>query len=301
MSKEKSFKPMLAGTPDSLADVRFPVLASPKLDGVRAVKRDGLLLSRSLKPIPNVYLQGFFSNLLDGLDGELIAGNPWDDPYRRTVSAVMSEDGAPDVTYWVFDALIGGGFKDRFNTLADWHNARKPIGVRLVPHVQINSLSELEEFEKKMLAEGYEGAMVRALDGPYKYGRSTVKENYLLKIKRFVDSDAEIIGTYERMHNGNEATTNELGHTERSTCREGLSGWGDLGGFNCRDLKSEIEFSIGTGFTAEDRIKFWAIRESLVGKTVKYKFFATGSKEKPRFPVVKRTPEFIGLRDTRDM
>ena len=48
----KAFKPMLA-SPMELEHVRWPMYASVKLDGIRAVVRDGKLLSRSLKPIPN--------------------------------------------------------------------------------------------------------------------------------------------------------------------------------------------------------------------------------------------------------
>jgi DNA ligase-1 len=48
------FKPMLASDCGGIENVRFPVIASPKLDGVRALVIDGALMSRSLKPIPNV-------------------------------------------------------------------------------------------------------------------------------------------------------------------------------------------------------------------------------------------------------
>ena len=48
-----AFKPLLA-SPADLSTLRFPVLASPKLDGVRAIVKDGVVLSRSLKKIPNL-------------------------------------------------------------------------------------------------------------------------------------------------------------------------------------------------------------------------------------------------------
>ena len=115
MSKTKPFRPMLADTATDISKLKFPLLVSPKLDGIRAIVIDGILMSRSLKPIPNRYVQNLFSRLPNGTDGELILGNPTEDPYRATVSAVMSEDGKPDVYFYVFDNYkFVGGFQDRF-------------------------------------------------------------------------------------------------------------------------------------------------------------------------------------------
>ena len=51
---------------------------------------------------------------------------------------------------------------------------------------------------------GFEGAMVRSLDGRYKNGRSTLREGLLLKVKPWKDSEAEILEVYEMMRNENE-------------------------------------------------------------------------------------------------
>src|SRR5216684_92514 len=99
------FKPMLALSklPD-FTKLRFPLLVSPKLDGVRATVQGGRLRSRSLKEIPNKNVQDLFRNLPEGTDGELIHGQPWNDPYRRTISIVMSDDKPADgVQLYVFD------------------------------------------------------------------------------------------------------------------------------------------------------------------------------------------------------
>src|SRR3954463_13358332 len=68
-------EPMLAGKVD-LKKLRFPVLTSPKLDGVRCIIQGGVALARSLKPIPNVNVQKALKGLPDGIDGELIMGEP---------------------------------------------------------------------------------------------------------------------------------------------------------------------------------------------------------------------------------
>lgn len=281
-------KPMLACEAD-LSKLKFPVLASPKLDGVRALVRDGVVLSRSLKPIPNRHVQLMFGRPeLEGFDGELILGDPTHpEAYRRTVSAVMSIEGEPDVDFHVFD---------RWDRDYPYNEVALPYGLTTpVCSTLVRTLEELEEYEVALLDKGYEGVMLRDPQSPYKFGRSTAKEGYLLKLKRFADSEAEIIAFEELMHNQNEATINETGHTERSTKQDGLLPADTLGALVVRDIHSGVEFKIGTGFTAAERQKFWNLRATLRGVLVKYQYFPTGSKEKPRFP------SFQGFRHRIDL
>ena len=270
-------KPMLACEVD-LSKLKFPVLASPKLDGVRALVRGGLVLSRSLKPIPNRHIQLMYGRPeLEGLDGELILGDPTHpEAYRRTVSAIMSIEGEPDVDFHVFD---------RWDRDYPYNEVTLSYGLTIpVFYTRISTMEELEEYEVALLDKGYEGVILRDPQSPYKFGRSTAKEGYLLKLKRFADSEAEIIGFEELLHNQNEATINETGHTERSTKQDGLLPADTLGALIVRDINSGVEFKIGTGFTADERRKFWNLRATLRGTLVKYQYFPTGSKEKPRFP-----------------
>ncbi len=96
------------------------------------------------------------------------------------------------------------------------------------------------------------------------------------------------------MANNNEATRDELGRTKRSTHQENKSGKGRLGALVCR-TESGVQFNIGTGFDADQREKLWKIGVNLIGRYVKYKYFAIGVVEAPRFPV------FLGWRDPIDM
>ena len=66
-------KPMLATEAD-FNKLRYPVCAQPKLDGIRVIIKNGVVYSRSLKPIPNKHIQALFGNL-HGVDGELIVGD----------------------------------------------------------------------------------------------------------------------------------------------------------------------------------------------------------------------------------
>ena len=293
-------KPMLAVNAE-LDKINYPVYASPKLDGIRCLIIDGVAKTRTLKDVPNRHVAQLLSSFLyDGLDGELIVGDPTSKTvYRDTVSEVMSHDKTPDFTFYVFDMHnVVGGYDARLGVLRkEMTNIRKRVPfVQLLESVLIENERSLLNYEALCVEKGYEGIIVRAnLDAHYKYGRSTVKEGSLLKVKRFEDSEAEIIGFEEEMFNGNEAQTNELGRTKRSTAMAGLSGKNTLGAFTVRDAVSGVEFSIGTGLTAAERQMYWAGRDSLVGGLVKYKFFPVGVKVAPRHPV------FLGFRDKADL
>ena len=74
----KQFKPMLAGKAPDTSEIRFPIMVSAKLDGVRCIVINGVAMSRSLKPIPNKYVQSVLSHGFNNLDGELIIGETTD-------------------------------------------------------------------------------------------------------------------------------------------------------------------------------------------------------------------------------
>lgn len=295
-------KPTLAVAAD-FTKIRYPVYASPKLDGIRCLIIDGVAKTRTLKDVPNKEISALLSQAsLNGLDGELIVGEPTSKTvYNETVSQVMAHDkGAANVTFYVFDAhdIPEATYRHRLDSLI----AQMPdfqsgcgISIALLDQVLLHNEEEMLAYEAKCVADGYEGIILRSPEAPYKYGRSTVNEGYLLKVKRFEDSEAEIIGFEEEMFNGNEAQTNELGRTKRSSAQAGKSGKNSLGAFTVRDVLSGVEFSVGTGLTAADRADFWARRTELRGALIKYKFFPVGVKVAPRHPV------YLGFRDRADL
>lgn len=290
---EKPFKPLLAHTIEDTSTLNYPVLASVKLDGIRCLVIDGVAVSRNMKPIRNKHVQACIGKPeYNGLDGELIVGNIYDDDcYLKTNSAVMSAAGEPDFTYWVFDRIDmpNLGFEDRYIGLCELDLPH----VCVVTHCAINSEEELLALETDQLECGAEGLMVRSMNGPYKQGRSTAKEGTLGKLKRFVDAEYKIVGFEERMHNGNEATRDALGRTERSSHKENLVGRGDLGAIIC-EMDSGQQFNCGTGFNDATRAEIWANRPAYLGRMAKIKSFPIGVKDLPRFPV------FLGFRDPID-
>lgn len=303
MSNALNFAPMLAADTKDMSKLRFPLLASPKLDGIRCTVVQKQAITRTLKPIPNRHIRELLScKDYDGFDGELIVGDPTDPLcYNTTNSGVMSHDGQPDFTYYVFELPFDNYeyFKDRLVQLAQSVSALIPGRVNIIYHSQmlVESLDALLEYEQACLNAGYEGLILRDPFSRYKQGRSTFKEHGMLKLKRFQDSEAEIIGVEEMMHNANEAKTNELGRTERSSAKAGMVPKGTLGKFVVRDVKTGVEFRIGggPGLTAALRKKLWDERGVLMGQTVKYSFFPVGVKEAPRHP------KFLGFRDKSDM
>lgn len=291
-----AFKPMLASPVKKPADLGFPVLASPKLDGVRCIIINGVAMSRKLKPIPNAHVQGLVKPWMEGLDGELVVGPVNSETvFRDTMSGVMAVDGQPDVAFHVFDTAISSRkdwtYHERFASILK--AVKKESFVKVVPHTQLNHADELAAYEARCLEQGYEGVMLRHLHGPYKYGRSTEKEGWLLKVKRFEDAEAKVIGYEEFQHNNNAAEKDALGHTKRSTAKAGKVGGGKLGVLKC--VFNGIEFGIGSGFTEEDRQRLWADRDNLAGLWVKFRYFALPGYDAPRFPV------FCGFRDPIDM
>lgn len=284
------FKPMLA-TDCVLEQLRFPLLASAKLDGVRAIVRDGVVLSRSLKPIPNQYVQEKFKQL-EHYDGELVYGPPTaKDCYRRTVSACMgSTTAGKAVAFWAFDHVEHPSkpYSDRVKL-----RKRAPRVILLAQHT-ITCMSTLLAYEAAELEKGHEGLILRDAEAPYKYGRSTVREGYLLKLKRFTDAEFEVVGFEERVHNGNTPFTSELGRTKRTSHKAGMSGRGDLGALIVQHPRG-FTFNVGTGFSDAERAQIWQSQNKWLGRVVKVKFFAVGVKDAPRFPV------FLGLRDVVDV
>ncbi len=305
-------KPLLAcNEPLDLARLTYPILASPKLDGIRCIIRDGSPVSRTFKPIANRHIRRFLEEqqLPNGFDGELMTYEGTGlmmkpDNFQGVSSKVMSYDGKPTFMYNVFDWVrdemgVSEPYAIRYANLLELVSRRFSQGtlenITIVPQHQCSSVEEVLAYEEAQLKMGHEGVILRSPLGRYKCGRSTLNEGILLKLKRFEDSEAKVIGFEQLMHNSNEATTDALGHTERSSHQAGMVGMGVLGALIVKAEGFADTFKIGTGFTAEDREVIWKMKESYVLRLAKFKFQSFGTKDKPRCPV------FIGWRDKEDM
>jgi DNA ligase-1 len=292
-------KPMLAGSLSDISAICFPILATPKLDGIRCLRINGKTVSRKFLPIPNNHIQILMQNLPDGLDGELLIKNG---NFNQVQSAVMSEDGEPDFEFHIFDYVkdaLNSPYSKRIEDLKSIGESL-PSFCKLVLPTLIQNSEDLNKYEQARIAENYEGIMVRAPNGKYKCGRSTEKEGLLLKIKRFNDSEAKIIDFQEQYENTNKAEEDAFGNLKRSQKISGMVGKNTLGRFLVREVGSTPwngkEFFIGTGegLTEALRKEIWQNKNLYLGRLITYKYQPHGVKDLPRLPI------FKGFRDERD-
>lgn len=308
----KIFSPMLAWSkPWTLeqlnAERHWPMLGSYKVDGIRAVHRGGQLLSRTLLPIPSAFAQKFFADPdhdLTGYDGELIvrhvpAGNTL---FSASYSACMTHGAMEPLDWVLFDvadeAVKSSPYTERYAALQEFVGKEyRDIGVFVLEQRILENVDDMLAMETEALDAGHEGLIIRTPTGPYKWGRSTFKEGYLIKLVRTFTSEAEVLGFEERMHNANVATVDARGYTKRSSHQEGLVGLDTLGALLVRDVHTDAHFKIGTGDGWDDawRLEVWQNRPKYLGRYQKYKHKPCGAKDLPRHPVG------LGWRSPQDM
>lgn len=294
-------KPMLAE--DAVRDkLRFPLILQPKIDGVRGINLGTRTTGRSLKGFDNQYASRFFSSPeLSYLDGEFAAAAKTDPALcRLTTSALSTITGEPFLLWHVFDFLRPGvvdlPYIRRLESLSsyvvelqarEWNQKLPPsfAHLRVIDYEIVKSLDELDAREEHFLGLGYEGVILRDPMGSYKNGRSTVREGGLLRIKQFIEEEAIVLSVEEGQTNTNEAKTNPLGYTERSTIKENMLPNGMVGKLICRDIKTGNEITVAPGkMLHQDRVTFFEQQNLIIGKTIKYKHFPRGVKDKCRFP-----------------
>jgi len=298
-------RPMKAPTDpikdDELKDLHYPIVGSPKLDGFRCIVDDQGALTSSMKPFTNRFVAETMKNpVFKGLDGELIVGSPFkenedDDVFHRTSGPLRRFDGQPDFHFYVFDDWKQGHltYKER------WIDSVLENDKRIIVLEQkiLECADDVIAYEKEMVELGYEGAMIRSLDGRYKEGRCTLREMNIFKRKPFEECEAVIVGVEEQMANLNEKVTNNLGLSSRSSCQANKVPKNTLGMFVCQSDLWEKEFKAGTGTGFDDKKKkeIWDNKEAFIGQIVTVKYQKYGSIERPRMPKV------IKIRPTWDL
>ena len=236
-------KPLLASAfdPDK---AKFPYAATPKVDGIRFLMVDGVAVSRSYKPIRNEYIQRVLSETLpDGIDGELTCGTNFQD----STSGIMRIKGEPDFHVWIFDYVEAGPetilpYHQRMRQLEEMEALGEFVALKglytILEPVVVNDMDGIQELMEWWTEQGFEGVMLRDPFGTYKFGRSSVKENIILKVKEFLDDEATVVGFTEKMSNQNEAVRDVLGRIERKGGSAGMVPCDTLGSF-ILDYKGE--------------------------------------------------------------
>ena len=287
--KTELIKPMLAMDWEK-ADVVFRgewrFLISPKIDGIRCIVKDGVAYTRTGKIHKNKYIQKRIQEMPRGyiFDGELMCGViEKGKKFSGMTDGLTKIMGTPNFTFCIFDIISESPHHKRYTKLVELEEEYMlPPYCDVVQKKRVYSLEDVRRETAIFLEQGYEGSMLNEMDATYKHGRAGKTNKELIKIKEFSDAEAEIIGFNELEHNLNELTTDELGHSKRSTSKIGKIKGGVLGSFELRTPEG-IEFNCA-GFTDAEKLSFWNNRENLIGKWVKYKYFEIGADTKPRFP-----------------
>lgn len=278
-------QPMLfpRARPD-LDTLQYPLAILPKIDGVRAQTSAAGAFSRTLRMSPNRMVNSLASRL-PGMDTEMVCGGE-SDPETFNRSTIMWRTAAAegDANFLVFDCTSGGldvPFLDRY-----LHAMRlpKPAGFRMVPLEIVRSPSQVESCYADFLKAGFEGAILRDLDGRYKPGRATMLEGLGYKLKQFEDAEAVVTGVVELMTNTNGESVDPTGAAFRSTNREGLVPAGVMGSMVVH-TEEWGSFNIGSGFTAAQRLEFWT--KPPIGRVLTFKYMPHGTADKPRHPIFK--------------
>jgi DNA ligase-1 len=193
------------------------------------------------------------------LDGELWLGRK---QFQRAVGIVKRQDKSDhwkDIRFVVFDApSLSISFEERLVAVRDFLGKDKPPFALAHDHMQCKGLSHLQEELARVEALGGEGLMLRQPKSGYEVGRSST----LLKVKRFLDAEARVIG-------------HEPGKGRHR---------GRLGALAVV-LPDGTRFSVGTGFSDAERGAPPAI-----GSTITFRYQELSDGGVPRFP------SYVGVR-----
>ena len=227
-------------------------LVSEKLDGVRGIWDGQTLRFRSGKTIS---APAWFLDRLPKrpLDGELWMGRG---TFERLSGIVRRE--IPDeaewrqVRYMIFE-LPGapGTFTQRAALIREIVKQANVPWLREIEQFQVVDRNSLQKRMTEVVMAGGEGLVLHRADAPYETGRSDT----LLKMKPWEDAEAVVIG--------------HLPGKGRHA--------GKMGALRVR-AKDGREFSLGTGFTDEQRRD-----PPPVGATVTYRYHDLTRKGLPRF------------------
>lgn len=249
-----------------IGGLRYPVIAQPKIDGVRCyIDPFEGPITRTDKYIPNNFIREMLHRYeFFGLDGELVLPGR---TFQDTISVVRSADHKEQYTFMfvVFDHVLESTqhkpYINRLLSISDILHMYGTENMNAIESRQMKDASSLRHYYKEQLAKGEEGIMIRDPQGMYKQGRSTVREGGLLKLKPMKRCVARVIDLVE--------------NTNKSL------GMGAL-------LVSSPEFGefkIGTGFTLTQRREMWQSPDSIIGASILFQYQEKGTKDRPRIPV----------------
>ncbi len=271
------FLPMLAHRYDQRGkDIKFPAFCQRKFDGARCLARKSngqtILWSRGGKvyEVPTEIIAELNSILDDGdcVDGEIYR-HEWkileeetnETVFEKTISALKARnEDTPYLQYHIYDCpTLDVPFEKRFTNLVSKISARakEPSRLEIVQTEIISSEEEMLSKFDEFISQGYEGLMVRNIDGKYQYKNRSAD---LQKVKAFDDEEFEIIG-------GKEAGGNDVGTVV----------------FRCRTPEGK-EFDVRPKGSRKKRAEWWNNLDKYIGQILTVQFQKKSSEGIPRFP-----------------
>lgn len=201
----RNLKPMLAKDyKKQKKHPGYPAHAQPKLDGVRCLAlppSDGRLvqlLSRGGDPYS-------VSHIIEQLTAALPPGFILDGELYRHGTSLQTinswvrnpQEDSVHVEYHVYDIFVedepNKPWAGRYDVLRDLFN--RTLGglpsIKRVTTYTVADRNHLEHMHNDFVLDGYEGAILRTLNGVYKFG---YRSSDLLKYKDFQDDEFEIVG-----------------------------------------------------------------------------------------------------------
>jgi DNA ligase-1 len=283
--------------------LKYPLLASYKLDGIRCIFKDGQMYTRALKQFPNVQLRKRFEHLArlskekdTILDGELLAKSLTFNELSG-LTRQLDKELPEDLNFYCFDAIHNKDFHMGFQTRTTFlgtMNNRGCIYMKILPQLLIDSSIGITILYEEALAWGCDGLILRDPNGRYKFGRGTLKEGLIYKIKPFKTFDAKIIGVTQstEVREGAEKKINELGMSVTSKKKADRILINKACAFEVIYKNRLLQVVIA--MTDEEKEEVWKHKEKYIGRWIEYKGMLVGSKDLPRHPV------FIRFRDDKE-
>lgn len=270
---QSRLRPMLAKKlEDRAGKFKFPVDMQPKLDGVRCLAQriDGRvwLFSRGGDPYDVEHLRSALEhNLVDDdvvLDGEIYIHGM---SLQNIISLVKRpQEASLQLTYNMYDIASTAQEEPwslRKGNLDSWFEWARSDGltplVKKVSTRSANSMEELKIAHDYYVEEGYEGGIIRLLDGLYRFG---YRSSDLLKMKEFDDMEFELV-----------------------SWDVGKGKFANVPIFRCRVPFNGKLFDVTPRGTEAVRQALLAQAKSMMGKKYTVRYFGLTDEGVPRFPV----------------
>ena len=246
-------------------DIQFPCYVQPKLDGTRCVgiPQKGLF-SRNKKAYPHLeHIRKELDRLPPSiiLDGELYSDEL---TFQEIVGLVKSEtlkkgdeEKHLKIKFHVYDIICSLPYQERRTNLN--HVLRRSLFQSIVPVLTevCHDVSVMKEKHAEYIAQGYEGIMLRNMDGVYRGVRCVDLQKY----KEFFDKEYKVVGFQE-------------GQGLESGCVLWVCQTESGAQFSCRPRGSR-----------EDRQQLFQDGEAYIGKMLTVRYQEETDDGLPRFPV----------------